>query len=189
MPRSGAEARARLRQAALDLYLERGYDGTTTADIAERACVNHRTYFRHFADKREVLFDGQEELCESLVRSVADAPDGLPALTVLERAFLESAHVLESNQAVAGCRLRLIAETPALHERDLAKGAAMADALAAALERRGEPHDTARLVAAIGWTTFHEAATAWVAEPDRPLGPHLRATFETLRSAVVRAGG
>ncbi|HEY0534347.1 MAG TPA: helix-turn-helix domain-containing protein, partial [Actinoplanes sp.] len=56
MPRSGREARARLLQAAIDLYLERGFDAVTATEIAERAGVTERTYFRHFADKREVLF-------------------------------------------------------------------------------------------------------------------------------------
>ena len=77
MPRDGAQARARLREAALELYRERGYDETTAAQIAARAGVTERTYFRHFADKREVLFDGEAELRAILVDAIATAPAGL----------------------------------------------------------------------------------------------------------------
>ena len=85
MPRDGSHARARLRAAALALYRERGYDETTTAQIAARAEVSERTYFRHFADKREVLFDGEAELRAILVDAVAAAPDGLAPLPVIDR--------------------------------------------------------------------------------------------------------
>lgn len=73
MPRSGAEARSRLKQAALELYRENGFDKTTTAEIAARAGVTERTFFRHFPDKREVLFDGEADLREDLTKSVAEA--------------------------------------------------------------------------------------------------------------------
>lgn len=185
MPRSGAEARSRLQHAALELYAERGYEGTTTADIAERAGVNHRTFFRHFVDKREVLFDGQDGLRDELAQSVADAPAGMPGLEVLLRAFLASAHLLDSRQDLAKPRMRLIALTPALLERDLAKGAAIADALADALTARGESGDTARLVAVVGWATFHHAATRWTHDLEHPLEEHLTEAFDHLARAVA----
>ena len=59
MPRSGDEARRRLQQATLELFQQKGFDATTAAEIAERAGVTERTFFRHFADKREALFDGE----------------------------------------------------------------------------------------------------------------------------------
>jgi AcrR family transcriptional regulator len=85
MPRSGEEARRRLQQAALELYLERGYDATTTAQIAERAGVTERTFFRHFADKREVFFDGEAVLRSALITAIAKAPEDLGPLPVLLR--------------------------------------------------------------------------------------------------------
>lgn len=185
MPRSGAEARARLQRAALELYTDRGYEGTTTADIAERAGVNHRTFFRHFVDKREVLFDGQDGLCDELAQSVADAPSDLPSLEVLLRAFLASAHLLEARVDLAKPRMRLIALTPALLERDLAKGAAIADALAHALTGRGEPRDAAQLIATVGWATFHHAASRWTHQLDRPLGEYLTEAFDDLTRAAT----
>lgn len=182
MPRSGDEARNRLRDAALALYLERGYDATTTANIAERAGVNHRTFFRHFPDKREVLFSGESDLREALEHSLTMVPAGVDPLQALLRAFIASAHVLEDNRETGMARLRLIAATPALRERDLAKGVMITDSLAIALTNRGESSQVARVAAAVGWVTFHEAAANWIAEPVHPLEHHIRSAFNTLES-------
>jgi AcrR family transcriptional regulator len=87
MPRSGEKVRRRLQQAALELYGERGYDQTTAAEIAAKAGVTERTFFRHFADKREVLFDGETLLSEVLTSAVRDAPVGFGPWDTLFRAF------------------------------------------------------------------------------------------------------
>src|SRR3954471_4289358 len=127
MPRSGLDARRRLQQAALELYRERGFDRTTTAEIAARAGVNERTFFRHFPDKREVLFDGEADLRAALMRSVAEAPDGLEPFEVLLHAFRESARNLANNRSFSEPRWKVIAATPALRERELAKHAWLTD--------------------------------------------------------------
>ena len=184
MPRSGVEARQRLQQAALDLYARQGYDNTTTAEIAERAGVNHRTFFRHFPDKREVLFDGQDHLRDALVASVVAQPDSTPPVDALRAAFLAASHVLEDRKEAAAPRLRIIAETPALLERDLAKGAAMAAALSDALRSRGEDRGTAELLGTVCWATFHHAATLWTASPDSSLDGHIVTAFDLLASCV-----
>ena len=75
MGRWQPNARGRLEQAALELYVERGFEQTTVEEIARRAGLTERTFFRHFADKREVLFAGAASLQDLLVRSVASAPD------------------------------------------------------------------------------------------------------------------
>lgn len=180
MPRSGLAARQRLQQAALELYAERGYDATTTADIAERAGVNDRTFFRHFADKREVLFDGQDDLRDELVASVAAAPDDITPTETLRRAFIDSAHVLEENRAIGVTRRQIIARTPALVERDLAKGAAIASALADALHARGTAREAADLTATVCWATFHHAAAQWIADPERDLRQAIEGAFDLL---------
>ncbi|MGW4524583.1 TetR/AcrR family transcriptional regulator [Amycolatopsis sp. NPDC004378] len=189
MPRSGDEARRRLQQAALELYQERGFDRTTTAEIAARAGVTERTFFRHFPDKREVLFDGEATLRAELVKSVAGAPAGEPPLAVLLGAFRKSGRILEGNRSFAEPRLAVIAATPALRERDLAKAAAMADALAAALRERGVPVRLAALAAHIGWLTFHHAAGAWIEESARSLDEHLDEAFADLRGLSAETGG
>ncbi|MEV4146372.1 TetR family transcriptional regulator [Amycolatopsis sp. NPDC049691] len=189
MPRSGEEARRRLQQAALELYAERGFDRTTTAEIAARAGVTERTFFRHFPDKREVLFDGEATLRADLTASVAEAPDGLPPLEILLRAFRKAGRIVEGNRSFAEPRLAVIAATPALRERDLAKAAAMSDALAAALRARGVADRLAALAAHVGWATFHHAAGAWIEEADRSLDEHLDEAFADLRALAAETGG
>lgn len=189
MPRSGEDARRRLQQAALELYAERGFDRTTTAEIAARAGVTERTFFRHFPDKREVLFDGEATLRADLAESVAGAPEGLPPLEVLLRAFRKSARILEGNRSFAEPRLAVIAATPALRERDLAKAATMIDALAAALRARGVAGRVAALAAHVGWVTFHHAAGAWIGESGRGFDEHLDEAFADLRTLAAETGG
>src|SRR5215469_13715779 len=75
MSRWEPNARGRLEQAALELYCERGFDQTTVTEISERAGLTERTFFRYFADKREVLFWGQEHLRDLYVRAIVAAPE------------------------------------------------------------------------------------------------------------------
>ncbi|MEV5750393.1 TetR family transcriptional regulator [Actinoallomurus sp. NPDC052308] len=182
MPRSGVEARRRLQQAALELFRERGFDQTTAAEIAARAGVNERTFFRHFPDKREVLFDGEADLRAALTREVAEAPGGLQPLEILLCAFRKAGRILEDNRPFSEPRLELIAATPALRERDLAKAASLTDALAEALRQRGVTDRLAALAAHTGWATFHQAAQAWIDDPSQSLDAHLLQAFDDLRA-------
>ncbi|MGW2964764.1 TetR family transcriptional regulator [Streptomyces sp. NPDC001220] len=182
MPRSGAEARRRLQQAALELYQEHGFDQTTTAQIAARAGVNERTFFRHFPDKREVLFAGEADLRAALMQEVADAPDGLQPLDILLCAFRKAGRILEDNRPFSEPRLEIIARTPALRERDLAKGASLTEAVAQALRQREVPDRLADLAAHTGWATFHHAAQAWIDDPSQSLDAHLLRAFDDLRA-------
>jgi AcrR family transcriptional regulator len=185
MPRDGARARARLREAALELYRERGYDETTAAQIAERAGVTERTYFRHFADKREVLFDGEAELRAILVDAIAAAPSGLAPLPLLVRAFTAAVPLLVLNRSVAEQRARVIAVTPALQERAYAKTAALTDALADALANRGIAPSTARLAAQVGMAAFERASRRWAGDPAVDLG----ASMAQAADEVLTLGG
>src|SRR3954454_4050997 len=111
VPRSGVEARRRLQRAALELYRERGFDQTTTAEIAARAGVNERTFFRNFPDKREVLFDGEAALRVALVQAVTEAPEGLRPFEILLRASRRAGRILEDGRAFSEPRLEAIAVT------------------------------------------------------------------------------
>ena len=161
----------------MELYAQRGFDQTTTAEIAARAGVNERTFFRHFPDKREVLFDGETALRNELVQAVAAAPEGLEPLDVLLLAFREAGHILEDNRPFSEPRLAVIAATPALRERELTKAASLAAALAQALQERGVNDRLADLAAHVGWATFHTAAQAWTEDPSRDLDTHLTHAF------------
>ncbi|MCU1668203.1 MAG: TetR family transcriptional regulator [Blastococcus sp.] len=187
MPRSGAEARRRLQQAALELYRERGFDQTTTAEIAARAGVNERTFFRHFPDKREVLFDGEAALRAALMQAVAEAPDGLQPLEILLCAFRKAGRILEDNRPFSEPRLEVIAVTPALRERELAKAASLTEAVAEALRQRDVADRLAGLAAQTGWAAFHQAAQAWIDDPSQSLDAHLSRAFDDLRALSTTA--
>jgi AcrR family transcriptional regulator len=190
VPRSGAEARRRLRQAALELYQERGFDQTTAAEIAARAGVNERTFFRHFPDKREVLFDGEADLRAALMRAVAEAPEGLEPFEVLLCAFRKTARNLENNRPFSEPRWKIIAATPALRERELAKHAWLTDAVAEALRQRGVDDGLAGLAGRTGWAAYQHAVRAWIDDPAQSLDAHLSQAFDdlhTLAAAVAPA--
>jgi len=186
VPRSGAEARRRLQQAALELYQERGYERTTAAEIAARAGVNERTFFRHFPDKREVLFDREADLRTALTEAVAAAPDGLGPFEMLFEAFRRGGRILAENRPFAAPRLAVIAATPALRERELAKHAALIEALAEALRARGVDRRLARLAAQTGWATFEHALEDWLDDSTEGLDERLRRAFDDLYSLSAR---
>jgi AcrR family transcriptional regulator len=185
MPRDGGPARLRLQQAGLDLYQERGYDQVTAAEIAARAGVTERTFYRHFADKREVLFDGENVLRDALTAALADTPEALAPLPALLRSFRAVVPLLEDNRTFSEPRQRVIDATPALREREQAKTVALAETLAAALRDRGVPEPAASLAARTGITAFGHAVTAWLLDPALRLDPLLRQTFEDLRTLTA----
>ena len=128
MPRNGEQVHRRLQQAALELFRERGFDQTTAAEIAARAGVTERTFFRHFPDKREILFNGEASLRTALTNAVADAPADLEPLQALLFAFHAVEAMLEENRPFSEPRHQVIAAVPALRERELAKVAALTTA-------------------------------------------------------------
>ena len=182
MPRSGAQARARLREAALDLYAERGYDATTTAQIAARAGVTERTYFRHFADKREVLFDGESELRDVMIAAIASARDALSPLALVLRAYTAAIPLFVAGRATAERRARIIQTSPALQERAHTKSATLTEALVTALEHRGIPEPTARLAARAGAAIFERASRAWNGTSAQDLAALITQASDELRA-------
>ncbi len=173
MPRSREDARRRLQHAALELFSERGYDATTTAEIAARAGVTERTFFRHFADKREALFDGEEAFGDALVEGVIAAPEDLAPLEMLLSAFRSVEPMLQANRAFSEPRQKVIAQNPALQERVLTKTAFLTSALSAALRRRGVADGAARLAAQVGVAVLSYAASTWFEDPTEGMEAHL----------------
>ena len=182
MPRDGGPARLRLRQAALDLYDQHGYDQVTTAEIAARAGVTERTFYRHFADKREVVFDGENDLRDILVAGVADAPSDLAPLPTLLWSFRSAAALLEGNRRQSEPLRRIVSVTPALRERAHTKSAILTDALAAALHDRGTPEPMASLAARIGMAAFNHIATTWFRHPEKGLDELLHEAFANIHT-------
>ena len=179
-----SEARVRLQQAAVELFREHGYDRTTAAEIAARVGVTERTFFRHFQDKREVLFDGQAVLIDALTASIADAPAGLGPLDTLFRAFRSVTQLLEDNRPFSKPRQEVIATTPALQERELAKLEALSDALALALKRRNVSDLQATLAARAGLAAFAHATISWLENEEPGLAERLNLAEQALRALL-----
>jgi len=167
MGRWQPDARARLQEAALVLYGERGYEATTVADIAERAGLTKRTFFRYFADKREVLFWGSERLEQLMVAAIEAAPESASALAMIGAALDAAGVRFEEARDFAGPRHRIIASSPELQERELIKAASLTAAMATALRARGVPDTAAALTAHTGATVMHVAFQQWVSDPSR----------------------
>ena len=173
--------RGRLQQAALELFREHGYDRTTSAEIATRAGVTERTFFRHFTDKREVLFDGQERLGAALIKEIAAAPATMAPFATLLTVFRSVTPMIEANRPFAEPRQHVIAATPALQERELAKHAALTSRIVAALQARDVDRQHATIAAQAGMAAFVQATLAWFEEPQRSLENHLDQTFLLLK--------
>jgi len=164
MTRWKPDAAGRLAVAAMSLFEEQGYDATTVAEIAERAGLTKRTFFRHFADKREVLFGGSAELVRRWAEAVAAAPAGAAPMAAVTAGFDPVAEIFEERHAFARVRARIVDANPELQERELIKLQMLAGAVAEALRERGVPDDEAILAAQAGVTVFHVAFARWVSQ-------------------------
>jgi AcrR family transcriptional regulator len=170
----------------MGLFLERGYDRVTVSEIAVHAKLTERTFFRYFADKREVLFSGTEEIEKVLVSSISAAPPEQSPLDVVAAAF-EATSPLFASRAFARTRHALIAAHVELRERELVKLAHVTSTVARALRERGLTEATASLVAETGTTIFRTAFERWVRGAKQDLALHVRASLVELR--VLTAGG
>jgi AcrR family transcriptional regulator len=178
MTRWKPDARGRLGQAAMELYGERGFEQTTVAEIAERAGLTERTFFRHFADKREVLFEGAAALQANLVEGVAAAPAGAAPIQVVAAALRSIAPVFGDRRPFVRERQAIIAAHPDLQERELIKLAALATSLAGALHERGVGEPDASLAAQAGIAVFRIGFERWITAPDG--GPGLAEVMDEL---------
>ncbi len=186
MGRWKPDARGRLVQAAMDLYTERGFEQTTVAEIAKRAGLTERTFFRHFADKREVLFAGADALQEPLVRAVEEAPGSLPPLDVVSQALEALAAYLPEQPDFPRRRQALIDANPELQERERVKLASLAVSLADALRRRGVADSAAALAAETGMALFRVAFQRWISETnEKDLSRVIRDSLDELKAVTA----
>ena len=182
-------AQERLQAAALDLYAERGFEQTTAADVAQAAGLTERTFFRYFADKREVLFSGQERFSQVFLDGVDAAPDGASALAVVAHALQAAAAFFPDDRRThSRRRYAVIAANPGLQERELLKMASLAEGIAAALQARGVDEARAVLAAETGVTVFTVSYRRWMAEGEgRSLAVVEADTLRDLRALTLVA--
>jgi AcrR family transcriptional regulator len=181
------DARERLETAALDLFAENGYEETTVAQIADRAGLNRATFFRHFADKREVLFGGEDVLAGLFADGIRAAAPGATLTECLQAALAATGVAMTPRQrAKAAQRVRVLATNSEVQERGLLKHARIARSISAALRMRGADELTARLGAEVGLLAFSIAVERWLgADHDEPFPLHAAAALRDLQVRVA----
>jgi AcrR family transcriptional regulator len=157
MPRWEGDAAGRLERAALEMFDERGFDRTTVAQIARRAGLTERSFYRYFADKREVLFGGGDELRRHLVHGLQEVPAEVGPLDALLTALAGAAEVFRPRELLL-IRERVINANPELRERELMKMDAIDAALVAGLRERGADETTARIATDLASSIWRVAA-------------------------------
>jgi len=167
MGRWEPNARGRLAQAALALYAAQGFEQTTAAEIARAAGLTERSFFRHFPDKREVLFYGMDSVRDLVVQTIADAASPAGPLEAVAEALAAVGGLLLKTPEIARQRAGVVSANAELRERELVKLAEMATAMAAALRERGVPELVASLAAETGIVVYRVAFARWIAEPGR----------------------
>jgi AcrR family transcriptional regulator len=186
MPRWKPDAVERLQTAALELFGEQGFERTTVAEIAQRAGLTQRTFFNHFADKREVLFGLSSELQQEIIREIAAGGDASPPLDAVVRALeVVADKMFESRRAVVTRRYAVVVANPELQERELGKNAALTEAIAAALHARGCDPETAFLAAGAAMLAQQAAFQKWTRPGEtRTLRDLLPDALHSLRTTV-----
>ncbi len=188
MSRWQSDARGRLEQAALQLFIERGFEQTTVAEIARRAELTERTFFRHFADKREVLFGGAGALQEVLVRALASTPASAAPIDAIAAALAAAGALLQERRDYSRQRQTVIVANAELRERELIKLATLAAALAEALRQRGVREPVASLSAEAGIAVFKVAFERWISGADqRDLPQLIRESLDELKAVTAGA--
>jgi AcrR family transcriptional regulator len=184
-------ARERLQAAALELFATRGFEQTTTAEIAQSVGLTERTFFRHFSDKREVLFFGQQQFLQAFVDGVEAAPPDTSPLEVIASALQASASFFpDERRSYSRMRQSVIDQNPALHERELHKLAGLATTVAGALRARGLGEPAATLAAESGATVFGIAFAQWIREGEtRSLSEVASNVFRELLNLTGAAAG
>ena len=185
MARWEAGADGKLARAAYELYFERGFDAVTVAEIAERAGLTKRTFFRHFADKREVLFSGAAAFQEGVVQAVLDAPEEAAPIDAVMAALVAGGTGITEMGDAARQRQHLVDTSPDLQEREMIKMAALTVAIARALRQRGVAEDAAGLTAQAGVAVFSTAFERWAGRKGPvEFAPLVHQVLDELRAAV-----
>lgn len=185
MGRWQPDARGRLQQSAMELFIERGYDDVAVADIVERAGLGRRSFYNHFADKREVVFAAADDFQTAVLAALADTDSALGPLDAVIEAFARAAESsIAGYPELVRVRKQLFASSQELRERDLVKTAALEAAIADALGQRGVPARNASYVAQVATMAFVAGVDDWSQQPELGLTTCIRAARHNLRAAL-----
>ncbi len=190
MSRWQPNARERLERAAMELFRAQGYTETTVQEIAIRAGLTERTFFRYFTDKREVLFGGAGALKKLIAEGVAGAPKTSGALEAVVIAFEAVAPMFEGRREYAKARRALIVAHPELRERELIKLTLLASVAAEALRDRAVVDPAASLAAEAGVAVFKSGFDRWIDDPNsEDLPHHIRNSLDELKAVIAGGAG
>jgi AcrR family transcriptional regulator len=190
MPRWDPRAQDRLRAAALELFVEQGYENVTVTQITERAGLTRRTFSRYFTDKRDVLFAGSEQLPDAMSAAVRRADAALPPFQALLAALVDIGELFADLVPHAAQRRAVITSSPELQERERTKMAAVTEALAEALRERGATTSRANLLAQVGIAVFQTAFERWTDQPEHAdFAARVHEAATELASNLVPAAG
>lgn len=190
MSRWQPNARERLETAALELFVEQGFARTSVPEITARAGLTTRTFFRHFADKREVLFRGEQDLPALASRIIAEAPATLTPIQVITGG-LDKVAAIQFGGDIEHFRTRraVIHADEGLRERELRKLSALSEAISRGFQDRGVDELRSTLVAHITATVFSVAIGRWLDQDDQvPLSELLHHTLAVLRAVLEDPG-
>jgi AcrR family transcriptional regulator len=189
MQRWKPDGKARLKEAAVTLFSEQGFAATTAANIAQRAGLTERTFFRYFKDKKEVLFGDEAALLAILLGALSEAAATEPSLRAAVAGVLALCRHMQPIRAALLFRDGIIGSSSELQERELGKVAAWSSAMSSALQRRGETRSDAELAAEIVLTLFRLTYRDWLErEPEQKLDQLFSASVRQLHAVVDLAG-
>ena len=187
MSRWPDDARERLEAAAFELFAQQGYDATTVTQIAERAGLNRATFFRQFADKREVVFGGEDRVSDVLVGGIRLAEPNASLIERLQSAFINADTMLTPDQRIKSAqRVAALASSVEVQERGLLKRSRMSAAFARAFSDEGFDVFDSRLGAEIGMLTFSIAMERWL-RADTNKSPFSKVALRALNEIASRA--
>lgn len=185
MVRKAENARERFESAAYSLFGEQGYAATTVPEIAAKAGLTERTFYRYFTDKREVLFwrAGVHQL--TIINEIARAPAGIHPLTMVAHAIEAVAPFIDSHRPFVKLRQLLISTHGDLQERELMKLHMLASAVDLALRQRGIQPSLSRVIAEMGAAIWKVALENWRAdEGEGNFASHVQAALTEFRAGL-----
>jgi AcrR family transcriptional regulator len=175
----------RLQAAALALFQERGYHDVTVAEIAERAGLTRRTFFNHFADKREIFFAGAAVFRDAVVNYLAKVEQGVDPLDAAATALTNAGIDIGDYREYAAALRAIVDSSAEMRERELAKMADITDVLTKGLQARDLDRRSAWLVASCAVAAYQDAWQLWGENPTGDFAALMSQAITQLRTAVA----
>jgi AcrR family transcriptional regulator len=190
MVQRAKNARERFESAAFSLFGKKGYATTTVPEIAAKAGLTERTFYRYFTDKREVMFWRAEAHQATIANEIARAPAGVHPLTTVACAFESVAPFIDGHRPLVKLRQRLISTHGDLHERELMKLHMLASAIDLALQQCGVQASLSRIIAEIGSAIWKVALENWCADKrKRSFAEHVQAALSEFQAGLHHFAG